>query len=115
MDSTRTMNTVTLRLSADTEQKLRDKARKLGQTLEIYLQQLAEAAVENGTVSGPNHREAIASTPLANESEESPKFISRPKIMAEEFEKLLDLLSAGPSGKVLPPDFSRADIYDDHD
>ena len=109
------MNTVTLRLSTNTEQKLRDKARKLGQTLEMYLQELAEAAVENGTVSGLARREANASTPVANESEESPKFISRPKIMAEELENLLDLLSAGPSGKVLPPDFSRADIYDDPD
>jgi len=109
------MNSVTLRLSADTEQKLRDKARKLGQTLEIYLQQLAETAVENGIISGAAHREANASTSVANESEESPKFISRPRISAEELENLLDLLSAGPSGKVLPPDFSRADIYDDHD
>jgi hypothetical protein len=109
------MNTVTLRLSADTEQKLRDKARKLGQTLEIYLEQLAETAVENGTISGSARREANGSIPIANESEESPTFISRPKITAEELENLLDLLSADPSGKVLPPDFSRADIYDDHD
>ena len=50
------MKTVTLRLSADTEQRLRDKARKLGQTLEVYLQQLAESAVENGTIPGPARR-----------------------------------------------------------
>jgi hypothetical protein len=42
------MKTVTFRLSADTEEKLRDKARKLGQALEIYLQKLAESAVDDG-------------------------------------------------------------------
>jgi hypothetical protein len=105
------MKTVTLRLSADTEQKLRDKARKLGQTLEVYLQQLAESAVENGTIPGPARREGNGSATAANESEEPPKFVSRPKITAEEMEDLLDLLSAGPAGKILPPEFSRADIY----
>jgi hypothetical protein len=73
------MKTVTLRLSADTEQKLRDKARKLGQTLEVYLQQLAESAVENGTIPGPARREGNGSATAANESEESPKFVSRPR------------------------------------
>ena len=42
-------------------------------------------------------------------------FISRPRPSAEEIERLLDELASGPPGKVLPPDFSRADIYDDHD
>jgi hypothetical protein len=42
-------------------------------------------------------------------------FISRPRPTAEEIERLLDELASGPPGKVLPPDFSRADIYDDHD
>ena len=109
------MNTVTFQVSADTEQKLRDKARMLGQTLEFYLQQLAETAVENGTVSSPAHRDENGGTPVANQSKELPKFISRPEITADELENLLDQFSAGPSGKVLPPDFSRADIYDDHD
>jgi hypothetical protein len=44
-----------------------------------------------------------------------PKFISRPRLAADELERVLDEFSAGPPGKVLPPDFSRADIYDDHD
>jgi hypothetical protein len=109
------MNTVTLQLSADTEQKLRDKARKLGQTLEIYLQQLAENAVQNGTIAGTAHRDANASGPVANEAKDFPNFISRPKLTVDELENLLDQFSDGPSGKVLPPDFSRADIYDDHD
>jgi hypothetical protein len=49
------------------------------------------------------------------EPEDYPKFNSRPMLTADEMEHLLDELSAGPPGKVLPPDFSRADIYDDHD
>lgn len=109
------MNTVTFQLSADTEQKLRDKARILGQTLEFFLQQLAETAVQNGPISSPTHPDVNGGTPVAKQSEELPKFISRPKITADELENLLDEFSAGQSGKVLPPDFSRADIYDDHD
>jgi len=45
----------------------------------------------------------------------APLFISRPTPAAEELERLLDELSSVSTGKVLPPDFSRADIYDDHD
>jgi hypothetical protein len=44
-----------------------------------------------------------------------PLFVSRPQPSPEEFDRLLDEFSSGPPGKVLPPDFSRADIYDDHD
>lgn len=39
----------------------------------------------------------------------------RPPLSAEELDRLIDELSSGPPGKVLPADFSRADIYDDHD
>jgi hypothetical protein len=45
----------------------------------------------------------------------APLVISRPNPSAGELERLLDELSSVSSGKVLPPDFSRADIYDDHD
>ncbi len=110
------MSAITLRLSADTEQKLRDKARKLGLTIEIYLQQLAQRVAEDGTISGPTHLDTNGSSTTAqSESEGFPKFISRPELTADERETLLDQFSAPPSGKVLPPDFSRADIYDDHD
>ena len=51
--------------------------------------------------------------PLAETN--APLFLSRPRPSPEEAERLLDELSSGPPGKVLPPDFSRADIYDDHD
>jgi hypothetical protein len=76
---------------------------------------LAEKAVESGTIPGAAHRGANESAPVANESKEFPNFISRPKLSVDELENLLDQFSDGPSGKVLPPDFSRADIYDDHD
>ena len=39
----------------------------------------------------------------------------RPRTSPEEMERLLDELAAGQTGRVLPPNFSRADIYDDHD
>jgi hypothetical protein len=44
----------------------------------------------------------------------APLFISRPNPSPEELEGLLDEFSSVSTGKVLPPDFSRADIYDDH-
>jgi hypothetical protein len=45
----------------------------------------------------------------------APLFISRPNPSPEEMERLLDEMSSVSTWKVLPPDFSRADIYDDHD
>ena len=83
------MTSIMVQLSDDVERKLRLKAGQRGQSLEAYLQQLAENAVGNGTL--------------------------RPVPSAEEVERLLDEFSAVPTGKVLPTDFSRADIYDDHD
>jgi hypothetical protein len=43
------MTTVTLQLKPETEQKLRERADHAGQTLEAYLQQLAEREAKNGT------------------------------------------------------------------
>lgn len=50
------MASVVLHLSTDTVKKLRERARQAGQTLEMYLEQLAqqEAKGENGTVPGTN-------------------------------------------------------------
>jgi hypothetical protein len=44
-----------------------------------------------------------------------PTPIARPQLSAEELDRLIDELSSGPPGKVLPADFTRADVYDDHD
>ena len=37
------------------------------------------------------------------------------RLSHEEFSKLLDEMAAMSSGQALPVNFSRADIYDDHD
>ncbi|MBX9581016.1 MAG: hypothetical protein K2X87_11965 [Gemmataceae bacterium] len=43
-------------------------------------------------------------------------FASRPNLTVEEFEKLLDeMAERGRNDPILPADWSRADIYDDHD
>ena len=44
-----------------------------------------------------------------------PVFIFDPNPSPEEFRRLLDAMASRPAAKVLPPDFSREDIYDDHD
>jgi uncharacterized protein (DUF1778 family) len=87
-----TMSTVTLRLNSETERKLREVAAHLGQTLEAYLEQLAE------------QNAGIAPAPSPTQ-----------ELSDEEFERLLDQLSEGPTLPPLPADFSRADIYADHD
>jgi hypothetical protein len=52
------MSHVTLTLTPDTVTKLREKAGRLGQTLEAYLQHLAEKEAANGV---PAHSEPPAS------------------------------------------------------
>jgi hypothetical protein len=59
---------------------------------------------------------------IAKEYEEGrvtprPKFISRPRLSYEEFRKLLDEMAALGMGDAppLPADWSRADLYGDHD
>jgi uncharacterized protein (DUF1778 family) len=89
--------TVTLNLAPEIEQRLREKAARNGQTLEAYLERVAvrvAADLEATTVTG-----ALA-----------------PPIDDAEFERLMDELDElpDPPGH-LPPDFSRADIYYDHD
>jgi hypothetical protein len=98
------MSTVIVQLAPATEQRLRHQANELGQTLEEYLEQLAEQAVANG-----------AAAVHVDESVAQPSFISDPRPSPAEFERLLNELAVGPPLPILPADFSRADIYDDHD
>jgi hypothetical protein len=98
------MSIVTVQLAPDTERKLRQWANQVGQTLEEYLERLAERAVANGTPAAHG-----------GEAVEQPRYISDPRPTPAEFERLLRDLAAGPLLPVLPADFSRADIYDDHD
>jgi hypothetical protein len=87
------MTSVTLHFRAETEQKLREKANRRGQSLETYLEQLAEREVGADAVATDSGGELTDS----------------------EFDRLLDELSDGPQLPHLPMDFSRADIYSDHD
>ena len=96
------MSSVVLQFPADTEQKLREQASRAGQTLETYLVRLAEEAISR-------------TDQMVENSNESEYFISDPNPTNEEFDRLLRALVSGPPLPVLPPDFSRADIYDDHD
>jgi hypothetical protein len=52
--------TVTLHLQPETEQKLRDKAARAGQTLEAYLEQLAAASVGSSGAAHLSAEEWIA-------------------------------------------------------
>ena len=45
----------------------------------------------------------------------TPSFISRPRPSAEDSKRLLARMAGRSSGQALPADFSRADLYDDHD
>jgi hypothetical protein len=98
------MSILTVQLAPDTERKLRHQAEQVGQTLEAYLQNLAEKAAANG-----------ATATHGSESQAQARYISEPRPTQAEFERLLSDLAKGPPLPVLPADFSRADIYDDHD
>jgi hypothetical protein len=51
-----------------------------------------------------------------DESAPVPQFVSRPpKLSRQDMKALLDEMASMSSGQSLPIDFSRADIYDDHD
>ena len=82
--------------------------------------QLVHAVYENGVfkpkepVALPEKTEVEFEPRLVNGSIE-PMFISDPNLSVEQFERLLDEMAAFPPSKVLPADFSREDIYDDHD
>jgi hypothetical protein len=84
--------TVTITLPPDVMRLLEEKAVRSGRTLETYLTLLAERDVRG-----------VDAFPLVG-----------PQISSEEFDGLLDDLSAGPALPRLPADFSRADIYADH-
>lgn len=82
--------------------------------------QLVHAIYENGVfkttepVALPESCEVEFEPRLVSQPSES-MFVSDPNISVEEFERLLDEMAAFTPTKVLPPDFSREDIYYDHD
>lgn len=50
------MTTVILQLEPETERKLRERANRAGQTLEVYLQHLAEREAKNGAPAATGKR-----------------------------------------------------------
>jgi hypothetical protein len=90
------MATITINLPPDTEDTLRQKASANGRTLESFVQQLIQKEVL--ATSGP------------------PVRLPQPPLSLAEFESVLDeLVETFPPAPSLPVDFSRAEIYAEHD
>src|SRR5437879_4597215 len=88
----------------------------LPQPLVRDIQRLVVTLRERVTNDELSRRGAQPVVEAANRRDEGvPMFLSRPRPSLEEMERLLDEFSSILTGQVLPPDFSRADIYDDHD
>jgi hypothetical protein len=85
---------ITVTLPPEIEQRIRESAAKNDVPVEDYVRAILTRK-SNGAA------EAVAA--------------SRQPVSAEEFERLLDELSEPTSFPRLPADFSRADIYSDHD
>ena len=94
--------TLTVHLPDDLESRLRERASRDGRLVEEYVLNLIERdAAEPGDKAG---FDVLRSLPD-----------QAPALSDDEFECLLDELASGPSLPHLPADFSRADIYNDHD
>jgi predicted DNA-binding antitoxin AbrB/MazE fold protein len=52
---------------------------------------------------------------VGNRPPATPVFLSDPDSSPEDARRLLDEMAAMGSGHALPADWSRADLYDDHD
>ncbi|HJT32546.1 MAG TPA: hypothetical protein VJ783_10925 [Pirellulales bacterium] len=83
--------TITVTLPLEVAGPLAAKALSSGLTLEAYLTTLAERDVSTGNGAAIPHN-----------------------LSTDEAERLLDELTTGPVLPHLPADFSRADIYADH-
>lgn len=96
------MSTVTLQLPPQTEEKLREKARFHGESLEAYVSRLIVYLADSSLFQALD--ETVAPAPIGT-----------PDDLAE-FDRILDEFAADSADlPVLPKDFSRADIYGDHD
>jgi hypothetical protein len=90
------MSNLTIHLPAEIERRLREKATAFGKSLESYVQELAQIDAQ-----GTNG---------------SPLLSGDKELSLDEFDRLLDELAVGlPPLPPLPVDFSRADLYADHD
>ena len=94
--------TLTVHLPNDLERRLRELASRGGRSVEEYVLELIERDAV-GPGSGP-----VLDAPIVQPDREQT-------LSDEEFELLLDGLASGPERPRLPADFSRLDIYADHD
>jgi hypothetical protein len=93
--------TLTVYLPDDLERLLRERASRDGQPVEQYI----VALIERDAARRPSGQGVVASSLQAGQA----------ALSDGEFEQLLDELASGPGLPHLPADFSRADIYADHD
>jgi hypothetical protein len=101
--------TLTIHLTDEIERRLRERACREGRPVEEYVLDLIERDAARVPPSAPapgNHSTALAPEPGTGAG----------MVLSDgEFEILLDGLASGPPCPHLPADFSRADIYADHD
>ena len=94
--------TLTVHLPNDLERRLRERADRDGRSVEDYVLEL----IERDAV-GPGRGPVVDASSVQPGRDET--------LSDEEFELLLDGLASGPELSHLPADFSRADMYADHD
>ncbi len=94
--------TLTVHLPNDLERRLRERASRDERSVEDYVLKL----IERDAV-GPGRGPVVDASSDQLDRDQTPS--------DEEFELLLDGLASGPERPHLPADFSRADIYADHD
>lgn len=85
---------ITVNLPPEVERRISDNAAKDGVSVEAYVRAILLRKSNGLSETGD---------------------VLRQPVSAEEFERLLDELSEPASLPNLPDDFSRADIYSDHD
>jgi hypothetical protein len=88
--------------------------REVHRLIQQARQKLAEEAGTSAN-GAPAPKAGVDGRPSAMGNDPFPRFISDPKPTPEQFSQLLDEMASMGTGKALPPDFSRADVYDDHD
>ena len=94
--------TLTVHLPNDLERRLRERASRDGRSVEDYVLGL----IERDAV-GPGRSPVVDASSVQRDRDQP--------LSDEVFEILLDDLASGPDVPHLSADFSRADIYADHD
>ena len=93
---------LTVQLPDDLERRLRARASRDGRAVEEYVLGL----IERDADGAGNGRDVDTACSYAGQA---------PALSDDEFEHLLDQLTSASGLPHLPADFSRADIYADHD